>query len=314
MTFEGVLPIWKPEGFTSHDVVAVARRSLQIKRIGHTGTLDPMVTGVLPLCIGRATRMVEYIQDLPKQYEAELTLGISTNTEDWTGEILEQVDSISIDQATIERVLATFVGEIEQIPPMFSALKQGGVKLYELARQGIEVERKVRLVQIFKLELIETNLEDKHPKIRFLVDCSKGTYIRTLCVDIGRKLGFPAMMSSLVRTRSGPFRREDCITIEELRAFQENEKLHALLVDEQIALNHLSIVTIPDWAALKLVQGQVLHRSRLPHGCYEQATTKLFRLYDDSNRFVGLFQFDEQTGNIVATKVFATPEQWSTTS
>lgn len=314
MTFEGVLPIWKPEGFTSHDVVAVARRSLQIKRIGHTGTLDPMVTGVLPLCIGRATRMVEYIQDLPKQYEAEMTFGISTNTEDWTGEMVEQVDSISIDQVTIERILDSFVGEIEQIPPMFSAVKQGGVKLYELARQGIEVERKPRLVQIYKLELIEANLEDKQPKIRFRVDCSKGTYIRTLCVDIGRQLGLPAMMSSLVRTRSGPFRREDCITIDELRDFKYDETVHSFLVDEQVALNHLSVVTIPDWAALKLVQGQVIHRSRLPQKCYEEASTTLFRLYDESNRFVGLFQFDEQTGNIIATKVFATPEQWSTTS
>lgn len=314
MTFEGVLPIWKPEGFTSHDVVAVARRSLQIKRIGHTGTLDPMVTGVLPLCIGRATRMVEYIQDLPKQYEAEMTLGISTNTEDWTGEIVEQVDSISIDHGTIQRTLEAFIGEINQVPPMFSAVKQGGVKLYELARQGIEVERKVRSVQIYQIDLLEANLVQKHPKIRFRVDCSKGTYIRTLCVDIGKQLGFPAMMSNLVRTRSGPFRREECITIEELRMFQVESKLHSFLVDEQVALNHLSIVTIPDWAALKLVQGQVIHRSRLPKECYEQAKTTLFRLYDESDRFIGLFQFNEQTGNIVATKVFATPEQWSTTT
>ena len=213
MTLEGILPVWKPAGFTSHDVVAKVRGILSIKRIGHTGTLDPQVTGVLPLCIGRATRMVEYIQELPKEYEAVLRIGLSTDTEDMTGTVLEEVSHVSLEEDQVREVLESFIGEIEQIPPMFSAVKIDGKRLYELAREGKEVERKSRKATIFELEILELNLDQKHPEIRFRAMCSKGTYIRTLCVDIGKALGYPAVMVSLIRTSTGNIRRRTMFNI-----------------------------------------------------------------------------------------------------
>lgn len=213
MTLEGILPVWKPAGFTSHDVVAKARGILGIKRIGHTGTLDPQVTGVLPLCIGRATRMVEYIQDLPKEYEAFLRIGLSTDTEDMTGTVLEEVSQVTLDEMKVREVLHSFVGEIEQVPPMFSAVKIDGKRLYELAREGKEVERKSRKVTIHKLEILHMDLHQKHPEIQFRVSCSKGTYIRTLCVDIGKALGYPAVMKSLIRTSTGSIRQRTVLNV-----------------------------------------------------------------------------------------------------
>lgn len=159
--YEGILPIHKPAGFTSHDVVAKCRGILKMKRIGHTGTLDPAVTGVLPLCLGRATRMVEYLQDLPKEYEATLVLGVATDTEDMTGEIIEQVNEVQVTEEDVRRVLSRFVGTISQIPPMYSALKQDGKRLYELAREGKTVERKPREVTIYQLELLAFHPEGR---------------------------------------------------------------------------------------------------------------------------------------------------------
>jgi tRNA pseudouridine55 synthase len=271
-----------------------------------------MVTGVLPLCLGRSTRLVEYIQDLPKQYEAELTLGVSTDTEDWTGQIVEQVDAVAVTEAQIFAAVQSFQGEIEQVPPMYSALKQNGVKLVDLARQGIEVERKARKVTIYSIECLSIDLTEKQPKIRFRADCSKGTYIRTLCVDIGRKLGVPAMMSRLVRTQSGPFRKEDCITIDQLRAIQTDDSAQQQIVSEEKALQHFNKVHVPNWAALKLVQGQTLHRTRFDIAVVDGMGDSLTRVYDEQNRFVGLFQIDPQTGNMIAIKVFATADQWAT--
>lgn len=200
--YEGVLPVYKPAGFTSHDVVAKMRGILKMKRIGHTGTLDPQVTGVLPLCLGRATRVVEYLQELPKEYEATLRLGIATDTEDITGEIIDRADLVEVTPEEVEQVLGQFVGKIAQVPPMYSAVKVDGKRLYELARQGKTVERKSREVTIHELELKKLTSKDGYPEISFRVLCSKGTYIRTLCVDIGKELGYPSTMVELTRTMS----------------------------------------------------------------------------------------------------------------
>lgn len=201
--YEGVLPVYKPAGFTSHDVVAKMRGILKMKRIGHTGTLDPQVTGVLPLCLGRATRVVEYLQELPKEYEATLRLGIATDTEDITGEITDQVDQVEVSSEDVKQVLEQFVGKISQVPPMYSAVKVDGKRLYELARQGKTVERKSREVTIHELELTGLTIKEGYPEISFRVLCSKGTYIRTLCVDIGKTLGYPSTMVELTNDVGG---------------------------------------------------------------------------------------------------------------
>ena len=182
--FQGIIVIHKEKGFTSHDVVAKLRGICRQKKIGHTGTLDPQATGVLPVCLGSATRACEMLTDRTKEYVAELLLGQITDTQDTTGIVLEERE-VAVDEAQVREVIGSFVGGYDQIPPMYSALKKTGKKLYELAREGIVVERETRRITIHKIEIEKVEL----PYVTMLVDCSKGTYIRTLCHDIGQKLG-----------------------------------------------------------------------------------------------------------------------------
>lgn len=202
----GVINVYKEKGFTSHDVVAKLRGILKTKKIGHTGTLDPEAEGVLPVCIGNATKLCDMIMEKHKVYEAELVLGVSTDTEDMTGDIIEKYDGvINIDENHLKSVINSFVGEYMQIPPMYSAIKVNGKKLYDLARQGMEIERKPRSVQIYGIEVIEIDL----PIIRIRVDCGKGTYIRSLCRDIGNTLGVYGCMGYLLRIKTGIFELEE---------------------------------------------------------------------------------------------------------
>ena len=212
----GVIPVHKDPGMTSHDVVARLRRILKTKQVGHTGTLDPEVSGVLPICVGQATRISEYIMEMPKEYRGQMVLGIATTTEDFTGETIEtkQVEKLSV--ADVQNGIHSFIGEIEQIPPMYSSVKIQGKRLYELAREGKVIERKPRKVTIYDLKLINVDLDKTNPTIDFQVTCSKGTYVRTLCVDIGKKLGYPAHMSKLIRTSSGAFKIDQSYTISEI--------------------------------------------------------------------------------------------------
>lgn len=200
----GIINIYKEKGFTSHDVVAKARGILREKKIGHTGTLDPEAEGVLPICIGKATKVVPYLTDADKCYEAEVILGAYTTTEDATGEILETFP-VEVGRDAIEEVVSTFIGDYTQIPPMYSAIKVGGVRLYELARQGKVVERPARDVKIYDCQITEWISKER---FRIRVNCSKGTYIRTLCTDIGKKLGCGAHMGELLRTKVGAYTLE----------------------------------------------------------------------------------------------------------
>jgi len=209
----GVLNVYKPQNMTSHDVVAIVRRALQTKKVGHTGTLDPMATGVLPICVGRATKIVDLLQADRKVYRCQLTLGQTTDTEDCWGSVLETRD-VTCKPDEIQAAILSFVGDIYQVPPMYSALKVNGKKLYELARQGKVVERKPRLRHIYAIEDL---IIDGH-QAQFTVTCSKGTYIRTLCSDIGSKLGVGGHMSGLERIQTGQFKAEDGITIEQIKA------------------------------------------------------------------------------------------------
>ncbi|MCM3078940.1 MULTISPECIES: tRNA pseudouridine(55) synthase TruB [Brevibacillus] len=214
----GVLVVDKPAGMTSHDCVARIRRLYGTKKVGHTGTLDPEVTGVLPICVGHATRLVEYLQELPKRYDVVMRIGYATTTEDATGEITEQkeVATTSITRERIEELFQRFIGEIEQVPPMFSAVKVNGKRLYDLAREGTVVERQARKVTIYDLTLHEVSVEQGMVDVRFTCTCSKGTYMRTLCVDLGRALGYPAHMKLLRRIKSGPFTEQEAIPLGEL--------------------------------------------------------------------------------------------------
>jgi len=219
----GVLVVDKPAGMTSHDCVAKIRRLYGTRKVGHTGTLDPEVTGVLPICLGHATRLVEYLQEMPKRYDVVMRIGFSTTTEDATGEVVEEreVDVASITVERIKAVFQQFVGEIEQVPPMFSAVKINGKRLYDLAREGTVVERQARKVTIYDLTFHEVSVEQGMVDVRFTCTCSKGTYMRTLCVDLGRALGYPAHMKLLRRIKSGPFTEQDAIplaTLEDLAA------------------------------------------------------------------------------------------------
>ena len=220
----GIILVDKPQGWTSHDVVAKLRGIYQQRRIGHSGTLDPMATGVLAVFLGRGTRAVELCENDEKEYVAELLLGTVTNTQDITGEVLEQQNA-DVSQPQLEQVLETFIGPQQQIPPMYSAVKIGGKKLYELARKGQNVERKPRNIVIRELEL--QRFDGKTAQLR--VVCSKGTYIRTLCHDIGAALGVGGCLSSLRRTRAGRFSLADCVTLEEIQQAREQGNHMALL-------------------------------------------------------------------------------------
>ena len=206
---DGIIVIRKEKGYTSHDVVAKLRGILHMKKIGHTGTLDPDAEGVLPVALGKATKLVDLITDKEKTYEAVMRLGVVTDTQDMTGTILSQTEQISVTEKEVKEAAESFLGEQLQIPPMYSALKVNGKKLYELAREGKTVERKPRPVHFYQIEILEINL----PLVRYRVVCSKGTYIRTLCHDMGEKLGCGAAMDSLVRTKVGKCELKDAITL-----------------------------------------------------------------------------------------------------
>lgn len=261
---DGVLLLNKPKGITSHDCVAKVRRLLGVKKVGHTGTLDPNVSGVLPLCLGKATRIAEFLTGATKTYEGEVTLGVATTTEDADGDVVAvRPVERPIARVEIEAVFRRLIGEIEQTPPMYSAVKVGGKKLYEYARAGIEVERPTRRVTIYELELLDDREQfaGETVSFRFRVTCSKGTYVRTLAVTVGEQLGYPAHMSDLIRTASGPFRLEDCVTLEEVERRAADGTAAALLIPIEQALFHLPKYEINDKVAEKVKNGALL---RLP--------------------------------------------------
>ena len=255
----GIVIVDKPQDWTSQDVTARLRRVFNTRRIGHGGTLDPMATGVLPVFVGRATRAVEFFEHADKVYEASLLLGKTTDTEDITGTVLEE-KPVNVSESDLLAVLEQFRGEIQQIPPMYSAIKVGGQKLYDLARQGKEVERKSRTITIFALELLEFSGDTA--KIR--VHCSKGTYIRTLCKDIGQALGCGGCMAALRRTSAGNYTLEQSVKLEELLETEAPEK-YLLAVDSLFEMHPK--VTLTEKQALRCRNGNSFSID-LPEGMY----------------------------------------------
>ncbi|MGO4106799.1 tRNA pseudouridine(55) synthase TruB [Paenibacillus sp. YAF4_2] len=299
---DGIIAVWKPAGWTSHDVVAKVRRIVRMKRIGHAGTLDPMVTGVLPLCLGRSTRVVEYLQERPKAYEAVIQLGIATDTEDLTGTVLEEQSDIKVTQEQVLQVLQSFVGEIDQVPPMYSAVKVDGKRLYELAREGKTVERKSRKVTIHQIDLLSCDLESDRPRFSFSVICSKGTYIRTLCVDIGRALGVPAAMAELIRTMSGGITREQCVTLEELEELQAAGRLEERMLPAEIAIEHLARVQADAPVTEMALRGQKIPYNRITDSF---DSSSLVRLYGENDAFIGIYKADDEALALKPVKVFS---------
>lgn len=257
----GIIPLWKPTGLTSHDCVMKIRKLLKTKKVGHTGTLDPNVTGVLPICVGEATKVVQYLTEIGKSYQAEITIGISTTTEDSDGEIVEKKPlKQPISRNEIKNVLQQLTGEIVQIPPMYSAIKVNGKRLYEYARAGISVERPKRIVTIYKMELEDDCEEYTGDIIRFpiSVKCSKGTYIRTLAVMIGNLLGYPAHMSKLVRTSASGIQKEQCLTFEQIQEKVEKGLFDELFLPIESALYQLPKYEIHDKLANRVKNGTLL--------------------------------------------------------
>lgn len=254
----GVLPLWKPKSMTSHDCVMKVRRLYNTRKVGHTGTLDPEVEGVLGICIGQATKIVPYLTDIKKVYIGECSLGISTDTEDAQGKVIEKVQVIDPpSQQEIELTLEKFRGEITQIPPMYSAVKVKGKKLYEYARANQEVERPKRKVTVFNLINITEKKIDIE-KIKFQATCSAGTYIRTLCVDIGRDLGYPAHMSNLTRIEASSFTEEETVTFSDIEKAKNENKLTDLLVPMLKPLIFMDRIKVTEEMKFKVLNGQKL--------------------------------------------------------
>nr|WP_288665564.1 tRNA pseudouridine(55) synthase TruB [uncultured Dorea sp.] len=290
----GIINVYKEKGFTSHDVVAKLRGIVGQKKIGHTGTLDPDATGVLPVCLGKATKLCDLLTDKNKTYEAVLLLGKATDTQDITGEVLEEKSTEALTEEKVREAIEGFIGDYEQIPPMYSALKVNGKKLYELAREGKVIERKARPVKILDIQILEIDL----PKVRMEVSCSKGTYIRTLCHDIGEKLGCGGCMESLIRTRVSTFRIEDAKTLDEIEALKQEGKLAELLVPiDAMFPSYPKIMVKDDWKAFAK-NGNPLDLKMLKEACGQDEETQV-RLYDESGKFIAIYQWKEKKYHIV---------------
>lgn len=280
----GVLNIFKPKGMTSFDVVRQVKKVCNISKVGHTGTLDPEATGVLPICIGKATKIIDYIMNSEKVYEVEFKLGVKTTTYDLEGEILAEKSTEALSEREILQTINAFIGEYCQVPPMYSALKQNGVRLYELARKGIEVERPGRNITIYNIENIKIN----NPMISMKVTCSKGTYIRSLCYDIGEKLEVFATMTSLNRTKTSVFDEKNSINIKELTS--ENFKQYLLSIEDALEI-YDTIIVEKKYSKL-LINGVRIGDRRLTKDKIIEG--KLYRVYDEDKIFLGLGKKDKE--------------------
>lgn len=280
MTIEGLLNVDKPGGLTSHDVVNRLRKVAGLRRIGHAGTLDPLATGVLLVCLGRATRLVEYLVGQPKTYTAVIRLGQSTNTYDADGEVVRE-RPLTFNQEALGQALTQFQGDLQQLPPLYSALKVKGQPMYKLARQGIEVERQPRAVTIYDLEIIGLN----PPHLEIAVTCSSGTYIRSLAHDLGEVLNCGGHISALRRTAVGEFKAASAVALDQLTP----DNLHTYLQAADTAVAHLPRLQISQTETEALWQGKTIAQQN----SHPEAGT-LYRAYDDSGTFIGIVQAEQQ--------------------
>lgn len=294
----GIINVYKEKGFTSFDVVAKLRGIFKQKKIGHTGTLDPDATGVLPVCLGKATRVCDLLTEKDKEYEAVLLLGKKTDTGDISGTVLEEKE-VSIEEDVVRHAILSFVGEIEQVPPMYSALKVNGQKLCDLARQGITIERKARKVKIYEIQILEMNL----PRVRFLVSCSKGTYIRTLCEDIGGKLGLPSCMESLVRTRVADFTLDQAYSLSEIEKLVKENRAEEIVQKTDVVFKHDPAVMAKQKYEKILYNGNRM-KPEFFYDYKEEYNNSNIRVYDEKNNFIGIYKLDRERMDLKPIKIF----------
>ena len=295
----GIINIYKEAGFTSHDVVAKLRGIVKQKKIGHTGTLDPDAVGVLPVCFGNATKLCDMLTDKSKEYRACMLLGETSDTQDASGTILSRTQ-VNVNEEEVRDAVMSFVGEYDQIPPMYSALKVNGKKLYELARQGVEIERKPRRVEIHHIKIEEINL----PRVTFSVGCSKGTYIRTLCADIGDRLGCGALMETLQRTRVGNFHIEQALKLSQIEELVRDNRLEEYVIaPDAVFEEYESLTVMPEFDRV-LLNGNKLYFKQV------RAVRKRFedgewtRVYASNGTFTGVYTYCEQEHCFKPYKMF----------
>ncbi len=294
---DGILNVYKEKGYTSHDVVAKLRGILKQKKIGHTGTLDPEAEGVLPVCLGVATKVCDLLTDKDKTYEAVLLLGQETDTQDTSGTVLHQAE-LQVSEAEVESCIMSFVGAYDQIPPMYSALKVNGKKLYELAREGKVIEREARRIQIHSIRILEINL----PRVRMEVTCSKGTYIRTLCHDIGLKLGCYGCMEQLLRTRVSVFPLSEAARLSEIEVWRDAGEVEQHLIQVPDLFPEYPRIQVKEEASHLVYNGNPVGsrdlQTALPKG------QQVFLLYDHLGQFIGIFSWNQEKRRYFPEKMF----------
>lgn len=293
----GILNVYKEKGYTSHDVVAKLRGITGQKKIGHTGTLDPDAEGVLPICLGRATKVSGLLTEKDKAYQATLLLGLVTDTQDMTGNVLRRCAADTVAASRAEEVIKGFIGEYNQIPPMYSALKVNGKKLYELAREGKTVERKARRVEIYGIRIRNMNL----PRIEIEAVCSKGTYIRTLCHDIGERLGVGGCMETLIRTRSGSFKIEESHRLEEVQEMMGKGELSQLLVPIDDLFSQYQRLQIGQELEARLKNGNPFS---VPADQMEFSDQEYVRVYDSAGSFTAIYKYVQEGRRFQTVKMF----------
>ena len=306
---DGIINVYKEKGYTSHDVVAKMRGILRMKKIGHTGTLDPEAEGVLPVCLGRGTKLCDMLTDKSKTYRAVLLLGRETDTQDTTGAVLEE-HPVDVTEEEVREAVMGFLGHYDQVPPMYSALKVGGKKLYELARAGKEVERQARQVEILDIQVEEIRL----PRVAMTVSCSKGTYIRTLCYDIGRKLGCGGCMESLLRTRVDRFGLAGSLKLSEIERLRDEGRIEDYIVPvDGIFQDIPAIHTLPEFDRLVhngnwFFPEQASGTGTVCEGTAEEGGQSPFvpraRVYDSQGQFIGVYQYREEKQRYQPQKIF----------
>lgn len=300
----GIINVYKEKDFTSFDVVAKLRGILKQKKIGHTGTLDPDAVGVLPVCLGSATKLCDMLTDKKKEYIAEFVLGKETDTQDISGQVIKETEVVCT-QEEVKTAIQSLVGDYDQLPPMYSAIKVDGKRLYELARQGKEVERKKRPVTFYEIEIIKCEL----PYVTIRVLCSKGTYIRTLCHDIGQKLGCGAAMTELERTRSGQFTKENAYTLAEIERLRDAGSLDEIVMPVDTVFMNLPAFVVSGELEKKILNGNLIRAGE----CKSAGLTDVFsegkkvRVYKENNNscnFIAIYQYSKEKKGMIPDKMF----------
>ena len=297
--YHGLINVYKEAGYTSHDVVARLRGICGQKKIGHTGTLDPNAVGVLPVCLGNGTRLCDMLTDRRKEYVATLRLGMMTDTQDISGKILEERE-VLVSPPEVRKVILSFLGDSMQIPPMYSALKVNGKKLYELAREGKEVERAARPITVYGIEV----LQEEHPEYVFKVECSKGTYIRTLCHDIGEQLGCGAVMTKLIRSRVGEFEIEKAHTLDELQSLADQGILSRAIVPVEMMFEDYPALVVKESSHKVIQNGNQLKKEDFLENTEEIADGKEIRVYSHQNIFFGIYRYEKRRKLFSPVKMF----------